>query len=34
MPLQPGNLSNTSPDQATSINYQAMHQAEHFKEIN
>ena len=33
MPLQPGNLSNTSLDQETSVNSGVRHQPVHFKEI-
>jgi hypothetical protein len=34
MPLQPGNLSNTSLDQETSVNCQAKHQPAYIKETN
>ena len=34
VPLQPGNLSNTSLDQETSVNCQAKHQPTHIKETN
>jgi len=34
MPLQPGNLSNTSLDQETSVNSGVRHQPVHFKEIH
>jgi hypothetical protein len=33
MPLQPGNLSNTSLDPETSVNSQVRHQPVHSKEI-